>query len=939
MASLFELLKAVKPRRVLLTTYSFSPEWFEATVYPLLTKQGCEQISVMLDNREARSSIKASVSRYGGNRYRIMSVLPRSKDASDGERRGGGIFHPKIAYLETEDDDIALVASGNLTAAGQGHQMEVLDAVKASLEPEVFGELSKFFQDLPGRLSLLSPEDTQILAAFGERAAQQASHHRRQTGTRTAWLITTLRATAGEQFAMLARQQQLAPDALTVLSPFHDEDVAAVTRLRKKLGVERLRLALGKSPEVRGKEDKDSFIAPFADKVKPKKGELEFVTPTLGRNERPRKIHAKWFELDSREEGSLMLTGSVNATPQSLWSLNNIEVSLARRLPAPIAGKWPQARGNFVYRPCVYPVPDAPVDTLNCSARIVGKSDRLTLEVRFSSTAPENSVHAQLWQEEGETLFESDAHVGTDDTAEISLKSALRKKLDERALWLTVSSGDSSATVWANVEVELARRPGDYDFHKAIEHFDADDSDEHLNLLFATAFLDILGRVDGSSNPKPSNPPKLPPKKRKVAPRLSTDDGDIVITGQEWLDSVRAKKTPTAVASSVMAQLSRAIARLIKTLDTPLTEPEKEPPEDEEDDDEDDVTGENGDQNGTDSGVEEADEENAGDPIEARAEALRQKALAKRRKLRVRLEKRMQSIMTQVDKLLGRSGGSAVPDELMVKLLPIKLNYELSGSRLSPCGRTPPINPAKELLKLRRFSLGSPVREQLCPLFACAGVVIAAAYTCPEQSTLYGEIRSHLEGLGGAILTHAELSQWVEDGVRDQQLVALSKFTPEVLAQVVAGIAAAKPLEQRLADLVLDALTAPPGAQAPSDCTPVEKAMFETLRLRAREGRKPLFSVTIGDMRVEDIGCPKCFQGLKESNTLLRNQMLVKHLNCDQPLFLRKTAYADVTFEQEDREYVKNLEGAPFFKTPPEQRGPQLDGAGSVTRNATTPDN
>ncbi|HDR8948752.1 TPA: hypothetical protein QDA71_005831 [Burkholderia vietnamiensis] len=925
MASLFELLKAVKPRRVLLTTYTFSPEWFEATVYPLLSRQGCEQISVMLDNREARSSIKASVSRYGGNRYRIMSVLPRSKETSDGDKRGGGIFHPKIAYLETEDDDIALIASGNLTAAGQGHQMEVLDAVKASLEPEVFGELSGFFRDLPGRLSLLSPEDKQILTAFGDRAAQQAKHHRRKTGTRTAWLITTLRATAGEQFATLARQEQLEADALTVLSPFHDEDIAAVTRLRKKIGVERVRMALGKTHEVRGKEGEDSFIAPFADKVKPKKGELEFVTPTLGRNERPRKIHAKWFELNSRGDGSLMLTGSVNATPQSLWSLKNIEVSLARRLPAPVAGKWPQARGHFVYQPCAYPAPDAPDDTLNCSARIVGKSDKLTLEVRFSSTPPAEPVHVRLSQEEGATLLESETEAGSDDGVEIPLKAAVRKKLDERALWLTVSSGDYSATVWVNVEVELARRPGDYDFNKAIDHFDADDSDEYLNLRFATAFLDILGRVDSPSTPEsktPLNPPKLPQKKRKASQRLSTDDGDIVITGQEWLDAVRAKKTPSEAANSVMAQLSRAIARIMKSLDTPLTDPDEEPSEDEGEDDEDE-NGESDGQNTNDSGGDEAGDENEGD----RTEAPRQKARAKRRKQRARLERQMKTIMTHVEELLDRSGDSAVPDELVVQLLPIKLNYAFSGSRFPVRGSTPPVYIAKELLNLRRLSLSLPVREKMRPLVACAGVAAAAAYSRFGQATPNGEIRSHIEALGAGIVSHTELSQWVRDGVKDRRLEVLSKFTPEELAQAVVGIAAAQPTEQRIANLVMDALTAPRKAEASADYTPEEKAMFEALRRRTLDGFKPLFNVIVGDVHTENIRCPnpKCRQPIEESNKLLRHQMLVGHLNCNQLLFLRKTAYADVAFELEDTKYVKGLDGAPVFTVPTAQPGPRLD--------------
>lgn len=940
-ASLFELLKAVKPSRVLLTTYTFSTEWFEATVYPLLTKQGCEQISVILDNREARSSISQSASRYGGNGYRIMSVLPRSNDAAGGEQGGVGIFHPKIAYLETEDDDIALVASGNLTAAGQGHQMEVLDVVKASLEPEVFGELSGFFRDLPSRLNLLSHEDRRILAAFSNRAAQQAGRHRRRSGARTAWLITTLHATAGEQFASLASEQRQVADSLTVLSPFHDEDVAAITRLRKRIGAERIRLGLGKSRAMRSEDGRDWFIAPFSARVKPLKGKLEFVTPPLSREERPRKIHAKWFELGSRSGAALLLTGSVNATPQSLWSLKNIEVSLARHLAAPVAGKWPQVRSSSViYQPCVYPAPDAPDDALNCSARIVGRSDRLSLEVLFSATPPTDSVHIRLSQEEGDTLLASDVSVNADDTVKVSLKAEVRKKLDERAVWLTVSSKDSSATVWVNVEVELSRRPGDLDLQKAFEHFKADDSDENLNLLFATEFLGILGTVDTPAVPGTPKSPETPGttglsgKKKKAVQRLSTDDGDIVITAHDWLDSVRAKRKPSAASSSVMEQLSRVISHLMKTLDAPIADPGQTSSED--DGDEDDIDEGNDDQSTKGSSVEEAEEGNADEDSEGdETEVQREKAKAGKRKKRqeARLERRLKSILEVVDRLLARTGSLALPDPLVCLLLPIRLNYSLSGSRF-PASGVSPANAARELLSLRRGELSLQVREQLRPFFACVGVVIATAYASPERPAFYREIRSHLEGLGGAVLNQDELKQWVEDGVRDQRLRALSRFTSEALAQAVAGIAAAQPLERRIADLVLDALTAPSEAEAPAHCTPEEKEMFETLRRRAREGRKPLFSVTIGDGQRHNVGCPKCFQGLKESNSLLRTQMLVSHLNCDQPVFLRKTAYADLTFECENRAYVKRLDGAPF-KAPQSEAAPHPEGSGDTRNRAT----
>ncbi|MDF3881593.1 hypothetical protein [Cupriavidus basilensis] len=36
-----------------------------------------------------------------------------------------------LAYIETDDEDLFIVGSGNLTPAGQGRQLEVLDGVNA----------------------------------------------------------------------------------------------------------------------------------------------------------------------------------------------------------------------------------------------------------------------------------------------------------------------------------------------------------------------------------------------------------------------------------------------------------------------------------------------------------------------------------------------------------------------------------------------------------------------------------------------------------------------------------------------------------------------------------------------------------------------------------------------------------------------------------------
>jgi hypothetical protein len=108
-----------------------------------------------------------TTSRFGGSRYRVISTTPTK------EGKGGGIFHPKIAYLESDDGDVFVVSSANLTTQGQSRSLEVVDAVRATRDPLVFGQIADFLELLPARLNLLSREDEEILAIYFQlRAAE-----------------------------------------------------------------------------------------------------------------------------------------------------------------------------------------------------------------------------------------------------------------------------------------------------------------------------------------------------------------------------------------------------------------------------------------------------------------------------------------------------------------------------------------------------------------------------------------------------------------------------------------------------------------------------------------------------------------------------------------------------------------------------------------------
>ncbi|MFU0422022.1 hypothetical protein, partial [Acinetobacter baumannii] len=100
---------------------------------------------------------------------------------------------PKIAYLESDDGDVFVVSSANLTTQGQSRSLEVVDAVRATRDPLVFGQIADFLELLPARLNLLSREDEEILARFARRArAQRDQYAANAADPQRVWLVTTL---------------------------------------------------------------------------------------------------------------------------------------------------------------------------------------------------------------------------------------------------------------------------------------------------------------------------------------------------------------------------------------------------------------------------------------------------------------------------------------------------------------------------------------------------------------------------------------------------------------------------------------------------------------------------------------------------------------------------------------------------------------------------
>lgn len=373
--NLLDLIRQVKPKAALFTTYTFSISHFDTVFVPTLRSVGCQDIAVLVDADQASLSTEESKSRAVGRIYRLAPVIAP----------GGGVFHPKLAYLVTESDDVLAVSSANLTASGQSLQLECFDAVNATTAPAVFGSLADWFEELSQRLKSSSPQACEILVQMAPRA-RKASQFMPENPTGELpppSLVHTLDGSPRETLEALFIAEADSAEAITVLSPFHSPDGGPISRLAASLEAKKLRVGLDASGA--------RVVAPFEQGRFMPSLPLSFVVP-----DEPslrRRLHAKVFELCAADK-VLVMTGSINATAQSFESSKNVEVSLARWLPhspfvwkeaEPITYETTQKRENFQPLQSLYV--DAWLDT-----------DRLLQGKLTSRTVIPTSVEVTLHQ-------------------------------------------------------------------------------------------------------------------------------------------------------------------------------------------------------------------------------------------------------------------------------------------------------------------------------------------------------------------------------------------------------------------------------------------------------------------------------------------------------------------------------------------------------------
>jgi len=422
--TLLSLIHEAKPRRALFTTYTFSISWFETFALPALRNLGCEQIDVLVDAREACKSTEEASSLHAGNAYRIFPVY----------MAGTKVFHPKLVYLQGREHDHLVIGSANLTLAGHGKNLEVLDAVSSYREPAVFGEFARFVEALM-RKHELSPEDASILQGYQRRAEQlrEAAGDIDETMRRT-WLIHTVERPAADQFVALTAQLS-EPRTLTVLSPYHAPSGAPVHRLAEAVGVDEIRIGLDARYRNIAPFEAAAFVEPF-----------RFVVADT--EHAHRFPHAKCFEVKG-DDGVVVMTGSVNATGQSLETTDNVEVSLVRRLnESPFS--WEEVEAPTEFEPCHFSVPamtarnPALQATWTTAHRIVGQ---------VTPVDKAQTVTLDIWDGSLHLVRIDDVSLLEDGTFGVRMREYLNS---QRAMRLEMTGVDLHASGWLNVEYELS---------------------------------------------------------------------------------------------------------------------------------------------------------------------------------------------------------------------------------------------------------------------------------------------------------------------------------------------------------------------------------------------------------------------------------------------------------------------------------------------------
>jgi hypothetical protein len=501
-SKLSHIIRELKPKAALLTTYTLSLSFFESAILSEFKKVGCQDVVLLVDAQESQKSLSEARSMGAGRTYRFLPVASP----------GGGFFHPKIAYLECKDDDVLVISSGNLTFSGQGGNLECIDQVLCSEHPEVFHEFADWCQIIGEKLSSDFSMAAMQLDAFGRRARAQAKKHQKGA-QRTAWLVHNAAESATTQFERIANELGQW-ESLCVLSPFHSEDAAPVVELSDRLKAQFIEIGL----------DPSTLNAAINRKLFKPKVPVFFVIPNDDGN-LPRDLHAKWFEL--RAPGKVLaMTGSTNATHQSFETLANVEISLVRALPkSPI--NWIRAEpAGFIANKFSPPLVNNTLITFDCA---LNQKSRIQIQLHQKVSKDNLEVVVQC----SDKILYKWATLNISETGEV-ITPVINLSKAVYAISVQLRCGDLLGVSWLNIESELEGGDLDGGHNEAFARLAGGQSLPGDSYVFLQLFVQFSG---GNTSRRNSGNNQTDDK--TVENQSSNDEVDF--SYRSWTDSGKSR--------------------------------------------------------------------------------------------------------------------------------------------------------------------------------------------------------------------------------------------------------------------------------------------------------------------------------------------------------------------------------------------------------------
>ncbi len=314
------------PRRAVLCTYDFDPKHFHAMLFPALTRRAREFRTLILADAGSLQQSFGSPGQRTFARYELAPVRCLK----------GGVFHPKIMFLQAGRSYLVGIGSSNLTRGGFGGNLELmLFADQSGPEGKLLIQgVASFFHRLIASKNVAVPQTT---CRFVRKILTGLEPLRNV-------VLDSLEAPLLEQMVQAHRKAGGgAARAFHIVSPWHSSgaspdgtDPKVIAEIRRRFGVDgRIRAYTqghgGVGPDL-GDGIDVQILQETTLAATPDSPEAE---EEAAHDHRPTQLHAKAYLIRGSGKGTLFF-GSANCTQPALTRSvprkGNVEVLVGVRL-------------------------------------------------------------------------------------------------------------------------------------------------------------------------------------------------------------------------------------------------------------------------------------------------------------------------------------------------------------------------------------------------------------------------------------------------------------------------------------------------------------------------------------------------------------------------------------------------------------------------------